>query len=207
LYLKGIKDGELERFSKTKSFQISIRLLRTTTFKDLKLLACSYWGLEESSYSIRAPNFALVEYFEYPVETLLKDQKMKPEFWLIHDDINANKSLTEPNDYFTEDSSKKQLKGASNRNQELGPEGKAENYKKFLNHFEGIKKFMPKVPMIDESHEFNRLQAWGLNIFTLIIVAALVTISLVIHYTMGDYSNRYWIAHQVQKTLVDKFSE
>ena len=205
LYLKGLKDGELEKFDRSNALEMSVRLRGKTSFKEIKELACTFWELDENIYTIRAYNFALIEYIEESVENFIRDQKMRPEFWLLHNDINAFRSLTPENDYFTEGSTKNQF-GAfdKNRNKEVNHEGRIENYEKFLGTFEGMKTFMPPKSIIDENAESNRLESWELNIFTFCCISSLVLLTLIIHFFMGDFKTRYWISNQFISALINQ---
>lgn len=202
LFLKGVKDGEVQKLDRNNAYEVSIRLLKNTIFKDVKKLACEYWELDENEYSLRAFNFSLIEYIKDPVETFIKEQKMSPELWLIQKDVNTFKTLTLPGDYFTEESSKNQFaKNDGRRKTELDNDGKIENYKKFLESFEGIKIHLPEKSLIDENHEIERLESWELNIFTFIITLIILALTVAIHYGLGDFQNRYWITYQMRYTF------
>lgn len=201
LYLKGIKDGDPNKKDRSHAIELTVRLLNDTKFKDLKKLACEFWDLEEVVYSLRAYNYALIEYIDENVEKFMKDQKMRPELWLIEKDVNATKSLTEPGDYYTEDNSKNQNKNKESNKNQIDEEGKKANYRKFLHVYEGAKFIMPNKSIIDENHEAYRLESWELNIFTLIITLLLFILTLAVHYSMGDFSDRYWIAKQMSQSF------
>ena len=207
LYLKGVKDGEIAKKDRSLALEMTVRLLDTTKFSDLKRLSCEFWDLEEGVYSLRAYNFALIEYITENVEQFIKDQKMRPEFWLIEKNVTANKCLTEPGDYYTEDASKNQNRGKENSKNQIDLEGKKINYKKFLNHFEGAKYIMPEESKIDENHELNRLESWELNIFTVMITVILFMLTVILHYLLGDFSNRYWIAHQMTQSFQNSMDD
>ena len=202
-YIKGLKDGEIQKLEKPiTSQEMSVRLLRSTVFKELKDLACKFWELDETVYSLRAYNYAAIEHIDDPVEKFIKDQKMRPELWLIHSDIEAIKSLTPADDYYTEGASKDKMRKSDNRAKKgIDKEGRIANYKSFLNYFEGMKSLMPETSLIVERHEEIRLESWELNIFTLIIALFLFLLTVIIHYNMGDFSTRYWISYQLQTTL------
>ncbi|OMJ80881.1 hypothetical protein SteCoe_18784 [Stentor coeruleus] len=202
LFLKGVKDGEVQKVDRNNAYEVPIRLLKNTIFKDVKSLACEYWELDENEYSLRAFNFSLIEYIKDPVEIFIKEQKMSPELWLIQKDINTLKALTPPGDYFTEESSKNQFaKNDRRRETELDNDGKIENYKKFLESFEGIKLHLPETSLINENHEINRLESWELNIFTFIITIIIITLTVAIHYGLGDFPTRYWVSYQMRYTF------
>ena len=207
LYLKGVKDGDLAGKDRTNALELTVRLLGETKFRDLKKLACEYWDLEEGVYSLRAYNYALIEYIDESVETFIKNQKMRPELWLIENNINAFKCLTEPADYYTEDNSKNHSKNKESGKNQIDLEGKKMNYKKFLTYFEGAKYIMPGESSIDENYESYRLESWELNIFTLVITLTLLVFTIAIHYTLGDFSSRYWITYQMTQSFKNNLAE
>lgn len=208
LYLKGLKDGDILKFDRGMALVMPVRILRNTKFKDIKELSCNFWELDPHSYSLRAHNFALIEHIEDPIETFIKDQKMCPELWLIHDDKEALKSLTLPDDYFTEGSSKNHfIKNDARANREMDQDGKEENYKKFLETFEGMKNFMPVKSLIIEKSEETRLESWELNVCTLIFGLLLFIFTIVINYSMGSYPVRFWMSHQLSGSILLKFPE
>jgi hypothetical protein len=206
LYMKGVKDGEVHKKDRSNALEMTVRLLKTTTFTDLKKFACEFWDLEEGIYSLRAYNYALIEYITDNVEDFIKNQRMRPELWLIEKNVNSVKCMTEPRDYFTEDSSKHTNRNKDNKNQ-IDLEFKKNNYKKFLSTFEGARYIMPEESKIDENHELNRLESWELNIFTMLVTLVLFVLTVALHYSFGDFSSRHWIAHQMTQSLKNSMSE
>ena len=205
LYPKGMKDGETLKLNKENPLEVSVRLLKATTFAQIKLYVCEFWELEPNHFSLRANNFALIEHLQEPVETLIKNQKLRPEFWIIENNKNAYKSLTMPEDYYTEESKKNKTDGGNNKKKELDKLGKIANYEAFLDSFEGLKTFLPKKPSIDDLKERMRLEDWGLNIFTFTTTVLVLIITIVINFGMGDFSTRYWIASQMYQDLHKSF--
>jgi hypothetical protein len=203
LYLKGMRDGEIEKFDRSNVLEVTVRLLKTTTFTDLKYFACKYWNIEEkSNFSLRASNFALLEHLKGPVEAFLRDQRAYPELWIIQNNIDALKSLTAKDDYFIDENTKNQfVKNSSTRMTETDINSKILNYQKFIETFEGFKGFLPKVSKIDEESEVKRLDSWELNIQTLLVAFVLIIVSIIAHYVFGDYEVRYWISYQMIQTL------
>ena len=208
LYMRYLKDGDPYRLKTHKPMELALRILPTTTVLDLKVKACKYWELDPNAYSLRSDNFAVVDHLSEPVEQIIRTQKLKPCFWLIQTNNQAEKAFTAQDDYFVEESYKNQFSKQELRNKKrgLGEESKQKNYEYFLKSFKGLEHYLPKKAKVDEAGEAKRLESKQLSCPMLSLVTFMFVLTLLIHTGMLNFQESYWVNEQVKEYLEKEIS-
>ncbi|CAG9335312.1 unnamed protein product [Blepharisma stoltei] len=199
LYTKNLKDGDFRKLDRSNAVELSVRLNSSTTFQQLKLIACKHWNLDENLFALRAPNYSFIDHFKDNVVKIVCEQRMKPEFWIIQKDNSATKSFTDPDDYFIEENYKNQFSKQGNRRQKraLNDEGRKINYNKFLLTYEGMQTHLPDEAQVNEDWEKERLSIWSLSSPTLVVITIILALTLGIHIALIDLEKTYWISYEV----------
>lgn len=203
-YHKNLKEGDDRRMDQLNPYVAAVRISHDTTFQQLKEFACDYWNIDNHDMiSIRAPNMALLDLINKPVEILIREQKMRPEFWIYERNIRANRIFTEPETYFIEESYKSQFKkeAVKKKKRVLGEEGKQQNYTRFLMEYKGLQLYMPPKPEVNEQSEKNRLTSRDMSCPTLVMVLIAFIMSIYIQVYSIDLTASYWIANNISSRL------
>jgi hypothetical protein len=207
-YHKNLKEGDDRRVDQLNPYAVAVRISHDTTFQQLKEFACDYWNIDNPDiFSIRAPNLALLDLINKPVETLIREQKMRPEFWIYERNLRANKIFTEPETYFIEESYKSQFKkeAVKKKKRVIGEEGKQINYTRFLMEYKGLQLYMPPKAEVNEQSEKNRLTSRDMSCPTLVMVLITFLMSIYINVYSIDLTASYWIANNIASRLQNEY--
>lgn len=207
-YHKNLKEGDDRRIDQLNPYIVAVRISHDTTFQQLKEFACEYWSIENSDMiSIRAPNMALLELIDKKVEVVIREQKMRPEFWIYERNIKANRIFTEPETYFIEESYKSQFKkeAVKKKKKVLSDEGRQQNYTRFLMEYKGLQLYMPPKAEVNEQSEKNRLTSRDMSCPTLVMVLISFIMSIYIMVYSVDLTASYWLAQNISSRLLDDY--
>lgn len=114
-YIKNLKDGDIERFTKAMARTAVFRITKDTTLMDLRKTVCDFWvsatqGIAHPEImSLRAINMAYLELLAkeervdrdtmVPLYRLFGDNKLFPELWLIENNSHCSQLFPNQEDF------------------------------------------------------------------------------------------------------------
>lgn len=213
-YLKGTIDGELDSLDNSTLQEAKFRINSTTTFLELKSLACSFWGIEQiDTVSLRESNLAMLDLYDAEfVQEMLYKELLNNELYLFRINNQALVSFPQQEDCYVESAAErrtkpKKIKGSSIPKSDL-PYLDSElevMYKEFEAAYQGLRSF--REPPDEDVEEFIKSRtSRRYASFTITIVLILIlAFSLGAVLCRRNVPRDFWIQAGISSQLLENF--
>lgn len=204
-YAKGVRDGDLDRLKTSVIYEASFRIMKKTTFEQLKNFAMKFWNIEsENLIDLRAPNFAHLNLVsEVYVHDLVVEQKSVPEFWLIEVNSSARTLLDEDENFYADPNMGSNKDNVIAQHSQMKSDlGKAKNYSKFMSKYYGMEGYIPakiqKEPPPVDKHDTSCV--------TGTVLLLLLILTVFVMTARRSVEDSFWLTQMIRAKLFNEYN-